>query len=130
MEEIISNLIEKHLGFTALIGLLAVGAFIYLIWWTIGMYDKTKKIEDLPCSSHSQKLETLITLSTKLDGLPCSDHKIQLENQMSKYISSETTMQKVLTSITFMQKSIDSLSQNLQEHYIDIADVDKHAPQS
>lgn len=115
MEEIVSNLIEKHLGFTALIGLLAVGAFIYLIWWTRGMYDKTKKIEDLPCSSHSQKLETLISLSTKLDGLPCSDHKIQLENQMSKYISSETTMQKVLTSITFMQKSIDSLSQNLQK---------------
>ncbi len=30
----------------------------FLIWWVRGVYDKTKQIDDLPCTSHSLKLDS------------------------------------------------------------------------
>lgn len=99
-----------------LAGLLLVAAFAFMIWWARGMYDKAKKIDDLPCASHAQKLDALISLTTKMDGLPCVDHQHKLENQMNKHTSFETTIGRIETSISFMQRSIDSLSQNLQKN--------------
>lgn len=116
MEDFITRLIQEHLGLAFLIGLLVVAGFIFLIWWARGVYDKTKRIDTLPCSSHSQKLDSLTVLSAKLEGLPCVDHQHKLENQMDKHSNIETAISKIETSISFMQKSIDSLSHNLQKN--------------
>lgn len=116
MEDLITKLIQEHFGLAFLIGLLFVSGFIFVIWWARGVYDKTKKIDDLPCISHSQKLDSLTALSTKLDGLPCVDHQHKLENQMDKHSNIESAISKIETSISFMQKSIDGLSQNLQKN--------------
>ena len=116
MEVLIAKLIQEHFGLAFLIGLLFVSGFIFVIWWARGVYDKTKKIDDLPCTSHSQKLDSLTALSTKLDGLPCVDHQHKLENQMDKHSNIESAISKIETSISFMQKSIDGLSQNLQKN--------------
>lgn len=116
MEELITKFIQEYFGLAFLLGLLLVAGFIFLIWWARGIYDKTKKIDELPCASHTQKLDSLISLSTKLEGLPCGDHQHKLENQMNKHSNIETAISKIETSISFMQKSIDGLSQNLQKN--------------
>lgn len=116
MEDFITKLLQEHFGLAFLIGLLLVGGFIFLIWWARGIYDKTKKIDDLPCASHSQKLDSLTAVSTKLNGLPCIDHQHKLDNQMDKHSNIESAISKIETSISFMQKSIDGLSQNLQKN--------------
>jgi hypothetical protein len=116
MYETFANLIKDHLGLAFLIGLLCVGGFIFLIWWTCSMYHKMKNIEKLPCSAHSDKLDVLSSISEKINNLPCQDHKLKIEKQIDKHGSIESSISSINTSITYMQKSIDSLTQSLQRN--------------
>lgn len=119
MEEIITNLIRNHIGLSFLIGLIAIGALIFLIWWSRGVYERIKKIDKLPCDAHTKKIEKLSTSSSsvcaKISDLQCADHKMKLEKQIESHSGLETSIARIETSISFMKENIENLTQNLQK---------------
>ncbi len=131
MEWLIS-LIKEYFGLSFLIGLLCVGAFIYLIVWTVKAYYKIKKIDTLPCEKHSDKLDSLVYIASKIEHFPCAEHKEKINEHDSRHSNIQSSISSINTSISYMQKSIDSIAQSLQSNNKIVVDpfTQSHSPLS
>lgn len=94
MEDKIIELISNHFGLSFLVGVIAVGVLIFLIWWARGVYEKVKGIDKLPCQGNSDKIDNLINRQREV----------------------EVSNTRIETSISYLQKNIESLSQSLQSN--------------
>ena len=88
MEDKLIELVADHFGLSFLIGTVLVGVLIFLIWWARGMYERVRSIENLPCKSNTEKIDSHIGRPGEVD----------------------TAISRLETSITYMQKSIYSLN--------------------
>lgn len=86
------NFLKSFFSDESFLGLLLFCAVGFFIWWSRGVYEKVKSIENLPCSKNAEKIENI------------------LEEKGSINIS----ITKIETSILYLQKSIENLNQSLQ----------------
>lgn len=94
MEEILNNIIKEHFGLSIFIICVVIIGIICLTWWCSRIYAKVKKIDDLPCDKHGERMDSHI-----------KDH-----------VQVETNIVKLFTSLEYIQKSIDNLSQSIQRN--------------
>lgn len=59
MEEILNDIIKEHLGLSIFIMVTVIIGIISLTWWCASLYLKVKKIEQLPCVHHEDKMVEL-----------------------------------------------------------------------
>lgn len=89
MEDKFNEIIIEHFGLSVFIMVVAIAVIIGLTWWCAMMYIKIKKIDELPCEKHNEKM---------------SEH--------------DNAVSRLNTSITFLTKEIDSAMRMFQQQHI------------
>ena len=92
MEEKLIEIIAENLGVAYVVGIIAVGLLIFVIWWARGVYERVRRI----------------------DKLPCDDHSMKMEEQDRRREEMEKRVVRIDATLTYMQKSLDALVQSLQ----------------
>lgn len=92
MEDKFVEIIAENLGTAYIVGLVAMGLLIFVIWWARGIYERVCRIDKLPCDKHSKKME----------------------EQDRRREETERSIIRIDATLTYMQKSMDALVQSLQ----------------
>lgn len=88
MSDIFNEWVNNNLPQFVIIVILLVAGVVFLVWWARGVWINVKKIDELPCNEHTDKINKF----------------------SSDYNSFLVDMVTLTTSMKFMQKSIDGLT--------------------
>lgn len=116
MQDKIVELIAEHFGVAFLIGLVLIGALIFLVWWCRGVYERLKQVDKLPCKENGERIQEHAEKLKRVENLPCKENGEQIRKHAEKHSEIAQAVTKIETSIEFMQKSIDSLTQSIQKN--------------
>lgn len=89
MEETINNIIIEHFGVSVFVILVLIVGIISVSIWCHNVWLKVKKIDDLPCDSHKDKM-----------------------------IAHDNAVTRIETSITYLTKAIDNAMNTFQQQNI------------
>lgn len=89
MEDTINNIIIEHFGLSVFIILVLIVGIISVSIWCHNIWLKVKKIDDLPCDNHKDKM-----------------------------IAHDNAVARIETAITYLTKEIDNAMSTFQQHNI------------
>ena len=89
MEDKFNEMIIEHFGLAVFIIIAVIAVIIGLTWWCAMMYNKIKKIDELPCERHNEKM---------------NEH--------------DSAVSKLSTAIEYLTKEIDSAMRAFQQQHI------------
>lgn len=118
MDAVIQALSDFFGKYIVALAILLIAA-MYAVWKLSAafhsMRNKVKRIDNMPCEEHKEKLDRVVVTETKVASLPCGEHMEQIRKHDQEHTSIVERLSSIDTTLTFMQKSIDGLAEVLQK---------------
>lgn len=127
--EVVLNFFKEYFGNAIFVGIVVViclvTCLVFFIWHLRGIKDRLKKLDDLPCETHSQNITDLTITTHKIENLPCKNHGEKLKIQDNSFHDLDKTVAKIETSLDYISRMVtqNSISNQLPNDF-----TQQHSP--
>lgn len=118
IETWIDNLVKEHFTTSLTVILIAIVALVLLVWRLSSLWFK---IKNLPCDTHTEKIDELQKNNFDKSELPCQAHSEKLDKH-------SISVSKLETSMEFLIKSIENTNTQLQRLTSTTPLTQQHSP--